>query len=101
MKKYEIYQLDWSIGESIIRDFAYRSYERMAQSGVKIKKELYALVYTLESEAALSLDDLYYMFNMEMPDDFGGHSLSVSDVVKNDDGYWYCDSFGWKKLDWE
>ena len=59
------------------------------------------MVYELESEMELSLDDLFYIFNMQHPADFKGHSLSVSDVVKTPDGYFFCDSFGWVKLDWE
>lgn len=45
------------------------------------------------------LEDLFYIFNMQRPEDFQGHSLSVSDLVKiTDNGsvsYWYCDSFRW------
>lgn len=100
MFRYEIYQLDLNCGELIIRDFAFRGYDEVVRDNLEIKKDLYKLVYTLESNEALSLDDLFYIFNMQRPVDFNGHSLSVSDVVKNDDGYWYCDSVGWVKLDW-
>ena len=100
MNEYEIYQLNLDHGERIIRDFAFRDYENVMKDGLKIKKDLYILVYTLEANKELSLDDLFYIFNMQRPVDFSGHSLSVSDVVKNDDGYWYCDSVGWVKLDW-
>ena len=100
MFRYEIYQLDLNCGELTVRDFAFRGYEEVERDNLEIKKDPYELVYTLESNEALSLDDLFYIFNMQRPVDFSGHSLSVSDVVKNDDGYWYCDSFGWVKLDW-
>lgn len=101
MSKYEIYQLDWSADESVIRNFAFRPFQDVIKDGFSISKDRYSLVYTMESETDLSLEDLYYIFNMERPADFKGHSLSVSDVVGNSDGFWYCDSFGWKRLDWE
>ena len=100
MNEYKIYQLDLSADENTIRDLAFRGYEEVYEDGLEVKKDRYELVYTLESNEELSLDDLFYIFNMQRPVDFKGHSLSVSDVVKNDDGYWYCDSVGWVKLDW-
>ena len=44
------------------------------------------------------LENLFYVFNMQRPDDFKGHSLSVSDVVELDGVNYYCDSAGWVKL---
>lgn len=101
MAKYEIYQVKLD-GETFMK-FAFMDYEqtiRMHGEG-STKKENYDMVYELESEMELSLDDLFYIFNMQHPADFKGHSLSVSDVVKTPDGYFFCDSFGWVKLDWE
>lgn len=51
-----------------------------------------------------TLDGIYTMFNLEHPKDFKGHSLSISDIVQiaqteiEEAGYYYCDSFGWKKI---
>lgn len=51
-----------------------------------------------------SLNGVYTMFNLHHPEDFKGHSLSMSDIVQiiefddETDGYYYCDSFGWEKL---
>lgn len=44
------------------------------------------------------LEELFEIFNINHPEDYNGHSLSVSDVVKLGDDYYYCDSIGWKKL---
>ena len=48
------------------------------------------------------LENLYYIFNVERPGDFVGHSLSVSDIIALKlDGkvsYHYCDSIGFKEL---
>ena len=45
------------------------------------------------------LDHLFYIFNMERPEDFKGHSLSVSDIVEIDGVNYYCDAMGWVKLE--
>ncbi|MGN8921632.1 YodL domain-containing protein [Lachnospiraceae bacterium HCP28S3_F9] len=51
---------------------------------------------------SVSLDELYSIFNQNHPDDFKGHSMSVSDVViVNRDGdikAFYVDSFGFADL---
>jgi hypothetical protein len=44
------------------------------------------------------LDNLFTKFNIDHPDDFTGHSLSVSDVVDLDGEKYYCDSIGWVKI---
>ena len=48
------------------------------------------------------LEKLFEIFNINHPEDFKGHSLSVSDIVVlfNDDGctWHYCDTFGWKDI---
>ena len=106
MNKYEIYQIDLNDPSNIF-GYAFRPYEALVLDGLSASKERYALVYTFESEDALTLEDIYRIFNdrifnVERPEDFKGHSLSVSDVVKMPDGYWYCDSFGWVRLkEWE
>lgn len=44
------------------------------------------------------LEHLFYIFNVDHPKDFKGHSLSVGDVVELDGRNYYCDSAGWKAL---
>lgn len=48
------------------------------------------------------LEKLYEIFNINHPEDFCGHSLSVSDIVVlfGDDScrWYYCDSFGWEDI---
>lgn len=44
------------------------------------------------------LERLFCKFNMDHPDDFMGRSLSMSDVVVIGNNYYYCDTFGWKKI---
>lgn len=48
-----------------------------------------------------ALDALFEKFNLHHPDDFKGHSLSVSDVIVLDGKKYYCDSFGWVDIEKE
>lgn len=70
------------------------------------KRENYEAIYTGElpngSSTIDKLEQLYTRFNIDRPEDFTGHSLSVSDIValKQDDviSYHYCDSIGFQEL---
>ena len=76
--------------------------------GQAVDKEHYQLVYagTLDGSASMDtmslLEELYMKFNLKRPDDFAGHSMSVSDVVvlKRDGTFrsFYTDSFGFEEL---
>ncbi|MBR6622539.1 MAG: DEAD/DEAH box helicase family protein [Ruminococcus sp.] len=65
--------------------------------------------YELKYTGALSdipdtnkLEGIYYRFNMERPDDFTGHSLSVSDIIviedENNKTAHFVDSVGYKEI---
>ena len=45
------------------------------------------------------LENLFEKFNLYHPEGYRAHSMSVSDVVRINDGneirYYYCDSIGW------
>lgn len=61
----------------------------------------YEVVYQGEIEGESRdemLEELFEVFNINHPEDYDGRCLSVSDVVKLGDDYYYCDSIGWKKL---
>ena len=62
-------------------------------------KEVYSseLQTTIEDKMAV-LEQLFDKFNRNHPEDFTGHSLSVSDVVILDNEIYFCDSIGWKKV---
>lgn len=51
-------------------------------------------------EDTKTLNELFYIFNMNRPEDFTGHSLSVSDVIKLGAEFYYVDSYGFKKLNY-
>ena len=62
----------------------------------------YDSVYKGTLEPGMTLDSLYTKFNVERPEDFKGHSLSVSDVIVVSDEHgktaWFVDSFGFNQL---
>jgi len=62
----------------------------------------YEVVYEGEiqgDDPNVVLEELFEIFNIRHPEDFRGHSLSVSDVVELDGVNYYCDSTGWVTLE--
>jgi hypothetical protein len=45
------------------------------------------------------LEHIYHVFNTNKPEDFKGHSLSVSDIVGLNGKYYFCDSIGFVEID--
>ena len=84
-RTFGIYQIrDGSAGES----YEFMNMNFIESHGLQIRKEDYELVYTADLLGNTSLDDIYEQFNINHPEDFRGHSLSVSDVVVlNDNGH--------------
>jgi hypothetical protein len=81
-------------------DYAFRGYRED-----KFNIEDYEQVYELESESMDDMSDLedlevlFHIFNMRRPEDFTGHSLSISDCVHIERNgkcrLYYCDIVGW------
>ena len=100
---YAIYQLKNEDSTAVLR---FESYDRLQKQGLEPKPDNYELVYsgTLNHDGSQidCLEDLYRKFNIERPDDFTGHSLSVSDIValkqRGVVSYHYVDSIGYKEL---
>ena len=92
---YQIYQLK---EDPSLRDYRFLSLESMKKHGLEFSPENYNLIYSGTVEAGTTLDALYQKFNVDRPEDFTGHSLSVSDVVAiHTNGKWqawYVDSIG-------
>ena len=108
MANFEIYQ----VKRQKMREFAFESFE-MAEhyNGVgSVVFDNYKKVGEFDADAGIGLDAIFEACNFRSEAaykdagmsnvSFEGHSMSVSDVVKTPDGFFYCDSFGWKKLDW-
>ena len=100
---FAIYQLRDSEDTAQLR---FMNADYLAQKGLSIEKENYAAFYagTLSHRGDTQdrLNELYETFNIRRPEDFHGHSLSVSDIVAlKQDGVVSChyvDSWGFKEL---
>ena len=101
MKKHvQIYQLSFD-SNLIFRDYDFVS------NAINLKKfktnPEYELKYeydykTDETKDDYILEDLFTIFNCDRPEDFTGHSLSVSDIIVLDDKAYFCDSIGFQEI---
>ena len=102
----KILQLDHNIEEAenlLFRDydFAKRKYPNRNEL-----LKLYKMVYEMEDYEPKTMDtsdraicdDIFTDFNIRRPEDFKGHSLSVSDIIQLEDKYYYVDSFGFAEV---
>lgn len=91
--QFGIYQID---PEGNARDYMFLSHDSLED--YEMRREDYRLEYVAPLTEADTLDTIYERFNIARPEDFQGHSLSVSDiVVMNRDGEvkaYFVDSFG-------
>ena len=100
---YAIYQLK---RDDATADIRFMNSEYLQKKGIKPQYENYELVYTgaltKDGSQLEKLEDLYRVFNIEHPQDFTGHNLSVSDIVALKQAgvvsYHYVDSIGYKEL---
>lgn len=100
---YAIYQL--SPG-SEFRNLRFEPYQRVLDAGYTIDRVNYEMVYTGQLTEKLDtfdhLNRLFFRFNHDKPDDFRGHSLSVSDIVaikqKGEISCHYVDRWDFKEL---
>lgn len=107
MNEYKIYQ----VRDEFLAEFGFWDMRqiRMMHPGMQgLPREAWEQVYVYRTEKEPSLGWLYGVFNRdvsifdeETPEDFTGHSMSVSDIVETPDGkLWFCDSVGWHEVEW-
>lgn len=97
MKKqvnYKIYQTkaDWLFfGYNFAKShgFNFEEYNEVYSSTLDVNEDMY------DSDIC---EELFRIFNIDHPSDFTGHSMSVSDIVKIGNRFFYCDSFGFKDI---
>lgn len=100
---FEIYQLKKSDENIYIR---FESLERLAELGKKPDFSNYDKIYegdisTINARGDTvgdKLEAVFVKFNLDRPEDFKGHSLSVSDVVVMNDKAYYVDTVGFQPL---
>lgn len=89
---YKIYQL-----LPMYHDFLFEKYDN-TKFNIENYKQVYDGNIDAEENVIGTLEKIYLMFNLSKPNDFNGHSLSVSDVIELDKEKYYVDRFGWKKV---
>ena len=100
---YAIYQLK---DNEELRYHRFEGLESLKTHHLSVERENYNLVYKEQftgfSSVRDRLEELWECFNLDHPDDFKGHSLSVSDIIAiKHNGivtYHYCDSYDFVEL---
>lgn len=93
MMNIKIYQINAD------RDGENMVYMRLDQLDGPPDKAIYDCVYSGEVSCG-DLEDVFFMFNYNRPPTFRGRSLSVSDIVETNEGLFYCDAYGFRKIEW-
>ena len=97
--RYGIYQI---VEGSPGREYEFMDLNFIERHGYQVKKEDYELIYSDKMLYGDTLDSLYEKFNIAHPEDYTGHSLSVSDiVVLNENGKvkaYFVDSISFREL---
>ena len=100
LRPFTIYQLKHS---DELHGIRFEPFDYLLKNGLTCDARNYDLVYSGHMRPHETLENLFYKFNMERPDDFKGHSLSVSDVVVvreyGKSTAYYVDSIGFKRLE--
>ena len=100
---FAIYQLRDNDDTARLR---YMNSEYLEKKGLSVQKENYAAVYAGDldrgGDTQDRLNELYETFNIRRPEDFRGHSLSVSDIIalkqNNVISCYYVDTVGFKEV---
>lgn len=99
--KYTILQLDTN-NLNVLRDHKlFESWDilnKTAEFNVHQYKKVYEGEVEDQGSILKTLDHLFEKFNLYHPEDFRGHSLSVSDVINLDGVDYYCDSCTWVNI---
>lgn len=97
--RFGIYQIN---PETKGREYEFMNAEFMERHDLTVEREDYRLIYSGLLQDGDNLDSIFERFNINHPEDFRGHSLSVSDiVVMNIEGEvkaYFVDSFGFQEM---
>lgn len=97
--RYAIYQLH-PAGKG--RAYQFMGMDFITSHQLSVEGMDYRFIYGGRLSAADTLDSLYERFNLDHPENYEGHSLSVSDVIVMQRNHqaqaYYVDSFGFKEL---
>ena len=97
--RYAIYHVD---EDTPGKQHLFMNMAMVKEDGITIDAANYKCVYSGRLHENEKLDDLYAIFNDNLPADYKAHSMSVSDVIITNHGgemqAYYVDRFGFKEL---
>lgn len=97
--KFKLFQLRHE--ENTIRKYGFMDFNFAENHGFSI--EDYEVTYEGEIEADRyiegTLENIFRKFNIDRPEDFRGHSLSVSDIIQSGGHFYYIEVIGFKLID--
>ena len=84
-------------------DYAFRSFDHNKFNFGDYEEKYHMEFDSREEKTDLEICEvIFYIFNMRRPDDFTGHSLSVSDIIElnryGSSAFYYCNVCGFIKL---
>ncbi len=103
--KIKIYQINTERDEHRITFWGLDAFPRFTGS-TEIDSSIYDCAFEGEVDCK-TLEGTYRKFNLDLPEDYRGRSMSVSDIVEIidsdtvDKGFYFCDTVGFKKVDFE
>lgn len=96
---FSIYQLKQG---AELRDYRFESLDSLQRAGLSVQPGNYEKVYTAPLTEKDDMESIFTRFNIDRPENFHGHSLSVSDVVvfhqDGKDTAHFCDSAGFTEV---
>lgn len=91
-----IYQLDIKNENAHTQMFC--DFEEQQEFDFNDYEAVYAFALADKYTTDEVLESAFYIFNVQHPKNFKGHSLSVSDIVEIDGQFFYCQGIGWKDI---
>lgn len=102
--KYQIKIYQIKKDENLQRKFLFTKLSWL-ENGIKdVDINNYNMVYKNEFNDAIHndidsvLETIYNIFNVSRPEDFKGHSLSISDIIEVDGDKYFVNDYGFVKL---
>ncbi len=96
---YTVYQIK---SREDYRDYRFEGLDYLEKAGLSVNRENYEPVYAAPLTPGDTLESIYTDLNLYRPDNFHGHSLSVSDVVVfqeyGKETAHFCDRIGYKEV---
>lgn len=97
IKSCRIYQLKTDVNPNI----KFVSYSDLLNMRCRVEEENYTLVYDCEVETN-NLDEIYDRFSENLPSQYKGHPISMSDIIeiydRNQSNFYYVDRSGFKEI---